>query len=64
MSSLRPAARLQDLTPEEVSDLFQTCVKVQNVVETEYSANSSTVCVQDGKYAGQTIPVILLLFRK
>lgn len=58
VSSIRPAARLENLTPEEVSDLFQTAVAVQKAVEKEYEADSSTICVQDGKHAGQTVPVI------
>lgn len=57
MSSIRRAARLQDLSPEEVSDLFQTAVEVQKIIENVHAANSSTICVQDGKNAGQTIPV-------
>jgi diadenosine tetraphosphate (Ap4A) HIT family hydrolase len=45
------------LTDEEVADLFQTAVKVQQVVEAVTAACSSTLCVQDGTHAGQTIPV-------
>ncbi|XP_050303135.1 nitrilase and fragile histidine triad fusion protein NitFhit [Anthonomus grandis grandis] len=56
VSSLRKAKRLQDLTEEEIADLFQTTVKVSKAVEKMYNAQSSTVCVQDGKFAGQTIP--------
>lgn len=57
ISSIRVARRLEDLSPEEVADLFQTTVKVQKVVERVYNANSSTICVQDGQFAGQTVPV-------
>lgn len=57
VSPIRKAKRLQDLMPEEVSDLFKTVVKVQKLVEEAYSAQSSCVCVQDGKDAGQTVPV-------
>ncbi|KAJ8919271.1 hypothetical protein NQ315_003855 [Exocentrus adspersus] len=58
ISTLRVAHRLCDLTKEELCDLFQTTVIVQKAVEQEYGANSSTVTVQDGPSAGQTIPHI------
>lgn len=57
VSSVRPAERLRDLTPEEVADLFQTVVKVQKVMETVHCSTSSTICVQDGADAGQTVHV-------
>lgn len=57
VSTIRVARRLEDLTQEEIADLFQTAVKVQNVLEKAYSAQSTTLTVQDGKYAGQTVPV-------
>lgn len=60
VASIRPAKRLADLKPEEVSDLFQTAVEVQKVMENVQGAESSTICVQDGKFAGQTVPVGLL----
>lgn len=47
-----------------MSDLFQTVVKVQKIMETVHNAESSTICVQDGKYAGQTIPVCCVTFEK
>jgi diadenosine tetraphosphate (Ap4A) HIT family hydrolase len=56
ISSIRLCKRLSDLTDEEVADLFQTAVKVQQVVEAVTAACSSTLCVQDGTHAGQTIP--------
>lgn len=57
MSTIRVVPTLQDLTPEEISDLFLTAVKVQKVLLKAYSAQSATLTVQDGKYAGQTVPV-------
>lgn len=57
VSSLRVAKRLADLTPEEVSELFQMVVRVQKALETEHNCNSSTICVQDGVHSGQTVPV-------
>ncbi|GJQ64861.1 hypothetical protein Trydic_g7036 [Trypoxylus dichotomus] len=56
VSSIRCVKRLENLTPQEIADLFQTVVKVQKVMELVYNSSSSTICVQDGKYAGQTVP--------
>lgn len=55
VSTKRPAARLPDLSPAEISDFFQTVCKVQKVAERLYDATSSTVTVQDGPEAGQTV---------
>ncbi|GLH07924.1 Uncharacterized protein GBIM_13306 [Gryllus bimaculatus] len=51
----RCAKRLVDLSEEEIRDLFVTATSVQKVVERCYLATSSTICVQDGKDAGQTV---------
>lgn len=56
VASIRQAVRLEDLNPDEVADLFQTVVTVQRVMEEIHNSNSSTICVQDGQHAGQTIP--------
>lgn len=45
------------MTQEETADLFQTAVKITKIMEAAYQAGSSTVCVQDGENAGQTVPV-------
>ncbi|KAF2896634.1 hypothetical protein ILUMI_09537 [Ignelater luminosus] len=55
VSTVRQAKRLEDLTAEEVADFFQTAIKAQKAVERANSSTSSTICVQDGKDAGQTI---------
>ncbi|XP_055594832.1 nitrilase and fragile histidine triad fusion protein NitFhit isoform X2 [Uranotaenia lowii] len=55
VSTKRKAARLPDLTPAEINDFFQTVCKVQRAAERLYSATSSTVTVQDGPEAGQTV---------
>ncbi|XP_053686001.1 nitrilase and fragile histidine triad fusion protein NitFhit isoform X2 [Sabethes cyaneus] len=51
----RPAFRLPDLTPAEINDFFQTICKVQKVAEKLYGVTSTTVTVQDGPDAGQTV---------
>lgn len=50
---------MEDLTQEEVADFFQTAVRVQRVMEKVQGVSSATLCVQDGKEAGQTVPVSL-----
>lgn len=55
VAPIRCAKRFNDLTEVEVTDLFKAVAKVQSVVENMYSASSSTICVQDGVHAGQTI---------
>uniref|UniRef100_A0A182MAY5 Nitrilase and fragile histidine triad fusion protein NitFhit n=1 Tax=Anopheles culicifacies TaxID=139723 RepID=A0A182MAY5_9DIPT len=55
VSTKRAAARLPDLSPAEISDFFQTVCKVEKAAERLYDATSSTVTVQDGPDAGQTV---------
>lgn len=55
VASLRPVKRLKDLNTEEVTDLFCLVQRVQKAIETEFGANASTVAVQDGLDAGQSI---------
>ncbi|XP_062556274.1 nitrilase and fragile histidine triad fusion protein NitFhit [Armigeres subalbatus] len=55
VSTKRFAARMPDLNPAEINDLFQTVCKVQKVAERLYNGSSSTVTVQDGPEAGQTV---------
>lgn len=46
----------EDLTQEEVSDLFQAAQKVEKAVKSAYNGDSSTISVQNGREAGQTVP--------
>ncbi|CAG2111040.1 unnamed protein product, partial [Medioppia subpectinata] len=55
VSSIRAAKRLQELNEEEIRDLFCTVQKVQKAVESEFGANASTIAIQDGVDAGQSI---------
>ncbi|XP_054719461.1 nitrilase and fragile histidine triad fusion protein NitFhit-like [Uloborus diversus] len=56
VTPVRCVERFADLSPTEVADLF-SCVQVaQKIVEEEYSTRSSTISIQDGPDAGQTIP--------
>lgn len=58
MIPIRRALRLKDLLPEEISDLFLTAQKVQRGMELFHQVSSSTVTVQDGPDAGQSIKVL------
>uniref|UniRef100_A0A182QBF2 Nitrilase and fragile histidine triad fusion protein NitFhit n=1 Tax=Anopheles farauti TaxID=69004 RepID=A0A182QBF2_9DIPT len=55
VSTKRAAARMPDLSPAQINDFFQTVCKVQKAAERLYDASSSTVTVQDGPDAGQTV---------
>lgn len=48
---------MTELTSAEVSDMFCLVQKVQLIMEGVHQATSSTIAVQDGKDAGQTIEV-------
>ncbi|KAG0370634.1 hypothetical protein BGZ54_005144 [Gamsiella multidivaricata] len=52
----RSVPRFLDLSPEEVSDIFQSAQQIGRVVEQEYGGTSLTVACQDGPQAGQTVP--------
>lgn len=65
----RPAQHLTDLSRDEVSDLFSTVQKVQKMLARTYFGSSEAtltggkvgdgsfnVAIQDGKWAGQTVP--------
>lgn len=45
------------MTPEEIVDFFMTVCKCQRMLEEYYKTTSSTVTVQDGEFAGQTVRV-------
>ena len=49
------AKRVCDLRPAEIFDLFSLVQKVQSSIEKEFGANSSTVAIQDGIEAGQSV---------
>jgi diadenosine tetraphosphate (Ap4A) HIT family hydrolase len=60
VAPLRKALRMGDLTQEEIGDIFGLVKQVQAVMEAVYQARSSTLSVQDGPDAGQTINVSAL----
>lgn len=58
VATRRCVSRLKDLTAEEIVDFFLTVSKCQRMLELRYQTPSSTVTVQDGEFAGQTVKVI------
>ncbi|TPX47015.1 hypothetical protein SeLEV6574_g02876 [Synchytrium endobioticum] len=52
----REVHRFQDLTSDEVSDLFQSVQAIGKVLEREYRGEALSIALQDGPVAGQTVP--------
>lgn len=57
MAPLRAVEKMTDLSNEEVKDLFLAVQKVQKTIEQIHNTNSSSIVIQDGQHAGQTIKV-------
>ncbi|EFJ39318.1 hypothetical protein VOLCADRAFT_71460, partial [Volvox carteri f. nagariensis] len=56
VSTKRVVQRFTDLTPDEVSDLWLLAQRIGKTVEAHYGAQSLTLAIQDGAFAGQTVP--------
>jgi bis(5'-adenosyl)-triphosphatase len=56
----RVVAKMTELSSDEVQDLFLAVQKVQKVIEKVHVTNSSTIVIQDGQDAGQTIKVCII----
>uniref|UniRef100_A0A1A9WTD0 Nitrilase and fragile histidine triad fusion protein NitFhit n=1 Tax=Glossina brevipalpis TaxID=37001 RepID=A0A1A9WTD0_9MUSC len=56
VSTKRIVPRLKDLNSAEISDLFNVTCRIQRMLENFYKTTASTVNVQDGPLAGQTVP--------
>lgn len=50
------AKRFADLSRDEVADLFTSVQRVGSVMESVHKASSLTVAIQDGPFAGQSVP--------
>lgn len=59
---IRNVERLTKLSHVETSDLFITAKRIQAMLEDYYKATSSTVCIQDGSEAGQTVAVTMNIY--
>ncbi|KAJ2854273.1 Dinucleoside triphosphate hydrolase [Coemansia erecta] len=60
IATQRRVARFNELTGEEVSDLFAQGQRVSKMIERVYQAKGLTVTIQDGAAAGQTVPHVHL----
>ncbi|CAB3403560.1 unnamed protein product [Caenorhabditis bovis] len=56
VSTKRVVEKLTELNDEETADLFILAKKIQKMIEKFHGVESTTICVQDGKEAGQTVP--------
>jgi bis(5'-adenosyl)-triphosphatase len=52
----RNVQMLNDLTPDELHDLWLSVRHVQSIVETAYRGTASNIGLQDGEVAGQSVP--------
>lgn len=52
----RNVERMNELSPEEISDLYQAVQAVGELVQRRHKKSALTICTQDGKDAGQTVP--------
>ncbi|PIA16930.1 HIT-like protein [Coemansia reversa NRRL 1564] len=56
----RQVARFNELSQDEIADLFAQGQRVSKIIERLYSADGLTLCIQDGSAAGQTVPHVHL----
>ena len=54
---LRVVEKLSELTAAEVADMFTCAQHVAMVIQQHYNGTASTMAIQDGKDAGQTVRV-------
>ncbi|KAJ3312414.1 hypothetical protein HDV04_003173 [Boothiomyces sp. JEL0838] len=52
----RVVARFNQLTMDEVSDMFQSAQIIAKQLEKVHNADSMTITIQDGEAAGQSVP--------
>lgn len=54
--STRVVARFIDLSPDEVSDLWNTARVIGGTLEKQFNGQALTFAIQDGETAGQSVP--------
>ena len=52
----RAVSRLRELAPVEIADLWESVQAISAGLEAFYAADASTIVLQDGPAAGQTVP--------
>lgn len=55
VATKRIIARMEEMTKDEIKELFSTATLISSKLEKFHNAKSSTVTVQDGPFAGQTV---------
>lgn len=55
VATKRIIPRVEQMTVEETKDLFVASRRVAKVLDTHHDAQSTTITVQDGEFAGQTV---------
>ena len=61
---LRPVERFRDMSPEEVTDLFQAAQRVGTVVEKHFQGTSLTFSMQVSIQRAQKLVFILFTFSR
>lgn len=55
VATKRLIARVEDMTDQETKELFDAACKISKVLNKYHEAKSTTITVQDGEFAGQTV---------
>lgn len=55
VATKRIVARVEEMTKSETTELFSSATSIAKILEKFYDAKSTTITVQDGPYAGQTV---------
>jgi len=55
VATKRCIARVEEMTATETSELFQSACRIAKVLDSYHDAKSTTITVQDGPFAGQTV---------
>lgn len=59
MAPVKTMKKFTELSNDEVKDLFLVVQKVQKANELVHNTNSSTIVIQDGQDAGQSVEVCI-----
>ncbi|XP_070495988.1 nitrilase and fragile histidine triad fusion protein NitFhit [Chironomus tepperi] len=55
VATKRQIPRVEDMTEAETKELFDAACKISKVLDVYHDAKSTTITVQDGEFAGQTV---------
>lgn len=57
VASLRKVAKFTELNASEIADIFSCVQTIQKQFEKHFDCSSTTIAIQDGPDAGQTVKV-------